>query len=140
MNREHFSALAAFYRELEEELAGLRPVCRGCGACCRFDLADHVLYASDLEREYLVAADPRPPLAASGAELVAAGLRCPYQSGDDCLARTGRVLGCRLHFCRWPDPDAAADLAERWHIRLKNLHDALAVDWRYSPLLPLERR
>lgn len=132
-------ALADLYREVDAEMAARAPGCRGCGDCCRFDAADHILYASRLERLYIMRAADALPAAAFDGELTAAGLRCPFQEGDRCLARAARTLGCRLHFCSWPDPGAAEEMYERWHQRLKRLHEALGVDWDYAPLLPLMR-
>ena len=50
-------------------------------------------------------------------------------------------MGCRLHFCAWTvAADDGEELAERWHRRLKDLHDELGIEWNYRPLLPLEPR
>lgn len=131
-------AMRDFYRRLDAELSGLSLLCNGCGVCCHFDQVEHILYASELERRFLSLAGvfPGRPDASDG--LLAAGLRCPYQAGGGCQAREGRVLGCRLHFCAWPDADAESEVAERWHGELKRLHDGLGVPWEYRPLLPLE--
>lgn len=137
MPPEWFAAMLDFYREADAEIASLDPACRACGDCCRFDRAEHILYASRLEKDYLLNASPPPPAPDAPPELLAAGLRCPYQIGGRCLARDGRVLGCRLHFCSWSDAGAAEDMAERWHQRLKRLHERLGVEWIYAPLLPL---
>lgn len=129
--------MARFYRELETELASAPVSCDGCGRCCRFDEADHVLYASTLERLYLAYAGGSPPTETDASEdLLRSGRRCPYQAKGRCLARAGRTLGCRLFFCRQCDAEAM-DAAERWHRRLKALHVALGADWDYGPLLPL---
>lgn len=137
MTPEHISAMREFYQRLEREIAGLGGTCHACGGCCRFDEAEHLLYASTLERDYLKTVSPPPPLPGAPAlrELVASGLRCPYQVENRCEARDGRVLGCRLHFCA--DGEAVADRAERWHRQLAELHDRLGVTWGYSRLLPL---
>lgn len=127
--------LYRLYARLDRELAGLGAVCAGCGACCRFDVADHILYAGALEREAFVAALPSArPDASPG--LVAAGLRCPFQRNGLCLAREARVLGCRLHFCSLERDGAFAAVSEKWHARLKRLHACLGVAWEYRPLLP----
>lgn len=133
MNDAWFEAMRGFYRELDGELAGLAAACAGCGRCCHFDEVEHILYASRLERLYLarVAAAPARPDAAP--ELLASGKRCPFQKNRACLAREGRVLGCRLHFCAREDDELSA----RWHDRLKRLHEELGVEWEYGPLLPL---
>ena len=133
---EWSARLEEFYRELDRELEDLGAVCDGCGECCHFDKVDHVLYASRLERLHLARAAELPLHPDATPELLAAGLRCPYQSGGRCLAREGRVLGCRLHFCSWPARQDENDFAERWHAKLKELHDTLGVGWDYRPLLP----
>lgn len=127
--------LAELYRELDVRLAALGASCAGCGECCRFDRADHVLYASLLERLYLAASEATRAEPGADAALLAAGLRCPFQSGGRCLAREGRVLGCRLHHCAG-DQEALGELSEAWHARLRALHDELGFAWDYRPLLP----
>ncbi len=124
--------MRALYRELDAELAGLS--CAGCGRCCHFDEVDHLLYASRLERLYLAQTARVPDQPDAPPELLAAGLRCPFQQHNRCLAREGRVLGCRLHFCAAENPE----LSERWHGRLKRLHEELGEEWEYGPLLPLD--
>jgi Fe-S-cluster containining protein len=129
--------MRAFYARVDAAVAerGLR--CRGCGECCHFDTADHVLYASGLERRFLADA-PLPAAPDADAALIEAGARCPFQSGSSCHARGARALGCRLHFCEWDDSEREMDFSERWHAELKALHDALGEAWDYRPLLPLE--
>lgn len=132
-------AMRRLYAALDDELSALGAHCSGCGRCCRFDEADHVLYASTLERKYLAALAADAVIADSDAdpELLARGLRCPFQAGGRCLAREGRVLGCRLYHCAWPDGVDEEALYRRWHDRLKRLHDELGEEWAYGPLLPL---
>ncbi|MCC8181163.1 MAG: hypothetical protein LIP23_09680 [Planctomycetes bacterium] len=140
---EWLAAMAELYRRVDHGLAALALACHGCGNCCHFESAEHILYASDLERLYLAAT--APPIAALPEQsqqpelmaLINKGLRCPYQMGERCLARQGRVLGCRLHFCQ-----AGEDVeifAESMHQELKRLHDRLGIEWRYAPLLPVEK-
>lgn len=137
MTPEHIRAMREFYDRLERETAGLGGACHACGGCCRFDEAEHLLYASTLEREYLKTVSPVPPPPGDPAlrELIDSGLRCPYQIGNTCEARGGRVLGCRLHFCA--GGEAVAEQAEEWHRRLAELHDRLGAAWGYARLLPL---
>lgn len=133
---EQLAAMRDFYRDLDAELAGREHACDACGRCCRFDEADHILYASALERLYLAHAAAMPEHPDAPPDLLAAGLRCPFQHHNLCLAREGRTLGCRLHFCR----EEAGERAELWHERLKRLHEALGVAWDYAPLLPIPNR
>lgn len=136
MEADWFASMRTLYRDLDAELARFGVACRGCGECCHFDTVDHILYAGELERRYLaVSAEPSINPDAS-AELLISGLRCPFQEGGCCLARGGRVLGCRLHFCAWPEHEGELAFAERWYTRLKALHNDLGVEWDYRPLLP----
>lgn len=137
MDKAAFYRLAHLYAELEGELAVKEVECAGCGTCCHFDVADHVLYASELERRYLLESVIPPDHPDGDVELLARGLRCPFQEEGRCRAREGRVLGCRLHFCRWANAAEEAEFCELWHGKLKWLHDELNMEWRYGPLLPL---
>lgn len=132
--------LRALYADLETELKGVGVDCAGCGECCRFDRVDHILYASGLERRYFARHAPPAVVPDASDELLEQGLRCPFQADGGCAAREGRVLGCRLHFCRWPESaeDEGAFL-ERWHDALKALHDELGEEWDYRPLFPWKR-
>lgn len=134
---EKWRRLAGFYRELDAELERLGPECRGCGECCRFDRVDHILYASDFEREYLLRISAAPEPSGGDVDLLSRGLRCPFQRDDGCTARDGRVLGCRLHFCEGLGDADEEEFCEDWHNRLKALHAELGLDWNYRPLLPL---
>ena len=80
---EAFRRLEAVYAELEELLAAVRPVCIARGVCCRFEEADHVLYATGPEADYAAAKKPHAP--APEAEG-----RCPYHVEGKCTAREGR--------------------------------------------------
>lgn len=129
------AAMRAFYRDLDDAIGKLGRLCDACGRCCRFDEVDHVLYASGLERFYLAHTASVPDHPDAPAELLAAGLRCPFQKNGLCQAREGRALGCRLHFCR----EENDEWSEAWHDRLKRLHEDLGVEWAYAPLLPCNK-
>ncbi len=142
MEKDWQDAIVSFYREVDKEIERLARaddvVCASCGDCCYFDTAGHLLYASTLERRYLRLVSTPAPNPDASADLLAAGVRCPYQQDNTCHARSGRVLGCRLHFCQWRDPAVAEEVAERWHFRLKRVHDALGEAWEYRRLFPLD--
>lgn len=136
MEQDWAGRLRLLYRDLDAELARLGVACRGCGECCHFDKVDHILYASELERR-LLAVDAVPSSNPDASvEQLSGGLRCPFQERGRCMAREGRVLGCRLHFCSWPEHGDEFAFTENWHGRLKALHDDLGVEWGYRPLLP----
>lgn len=120
-------ALRQLYDDLGEELRALALHCSACGDCCRFEEADHVLCASELELALLKAlpTQDRP---------VPAG-RCPHHVENRCEARDARVLGCRLHFCQ-TSPEQRQRLEElsiAFHERLVQLHQAHGVPYAYGP-------
>lgn len=135
------TAMRQFFAEVDaavaQQAASTGAACTACGTCCKFDVAEHTLFASELERRWLLTTAPAPAEPAPGS-LEAQGLRCPWQTDNRCTAREGRVLGCRLYYCTWPAGTVEDDLYAQWHNRLRCLHDALGVDWAYRPLLPLE--
>lgn len=135
--RREWEALASLYRELEADVASRGLTCRGCGECCSFDRVDHILYASELEREYLLHAAPVPEHDEADAALIVQGKRCPFQVNGSCQARGGRVLGCRLHFCEGNWGEGEQEWCEAWHDRVKKLHAECGLAWSYRPLLPL---
>lgn len=94
--------LAALYAEVDAFVERAQPVCIVRGVCCRFEEAEHVLYASALEADHAARLHPEaPPPEAEG--------RCPYHVGGRCTAREGRPLGCRTYFC---DPNTQSVLQE----------------------------
>ncbi len=129
--------MRAFHARADAAVAERGARCDGCGACCHFETADHILYASALERRYLAAVSPLPASPDAEPSLLERGLRCPFQKNNRCEAREGRPLGCRLHFCACADSPDMTDFAETLHAELKALHETLGEDWAYRPLLPL---
>ncbi|MBM4014932.1 MAG: hypothetical protein FJ293_08205 [Planctomycetes bacterium] len=118
------AGLVELYRDLERELAAVQPRCELSGRCCDFRANGHVLFASDLELAHLAAT---LPLRADGpADL------CPWWQGGLCAAREGRPLGCRLYFCDATKQSELQALSERFHDRLKRLHESTAAPYRYD--------
>ncbi len=130
------AAMRALYARVDAAMAEAGLVCGGCGACCHFETADHILYAGALERAYLAAVSVFPEEPDADAELLARGVRCPFQKNARCEAREGRVLGCRLHFCARAGAPEAMELSESFHAELKAMHEAFGEEWDYRPLLP----
>ena len=158
--RRLVAGVETVYRELEEELARLKPVCIRRGICCNFKAAGHALYVSAPEWLYfrLKRADDRggetPPLrqegpvdgrrgavtappAGGGGEtppLRAEQDICPFLKDGLCGVREDRFLGCRSYFC---DPAFAQDqpvVHEKYLARMRALADELGIPWQYEPL------
>ena len=121
-----FARLKNLYAELEDLLSAVRPVCIARGVCCKFEEADHVLYATGLEADYALAKHPDPP------EPEAEG-RCPYHRGGKCSAREGRPLGCRTYYCDPTLRDALEATHERCLTEIRALERDLGYPARYAP-------
>jgi hypothetical protein len=117
----------ALYEEVDREVAAAGPVCIASGRCCRFKEYGHVLFLSNLEASVLLADAP-------AYEAPVTSDFCPFQRDNLCTARGPRPLGCRIYYC---DPNyqvRASEITEKYLFRLKELAEALEIDWRYAPL------
>jgi Fe-S-cluster containining protein len=151
------AALTDVYRRVEAALSDFSDACRRCGKCCRFEPAGIILFASALEMAHLVSEAGPPPVACHGnaplrghapadfgthghaaarghaTPLLDVPWRCPYQEGDLCAAREGRLLGCRTYFC---DATARA-VGERIHDdalrEIRQIAHAAGHRWWYGP-------
>ncbi len=119
--------LQALYRELDLELASLKPRCELSGRCCNFKESGMTLFATDLEIAHLRATTP--PGRNDDPQL------CPWWEGGLCTAREGRPLGCRVYFCDTTKAAELEALSIRFHDRLKRLHEQTGVVYRYSPFV-----
>jgi hypothetical protein len=54
VERDWKGELRVLYAELDREVAGIGPVCKLSGRCCRFEEYGHTLFISTAEAEYLV--------------------------------------------------------------------------------------
>ena len=121
--------LTALYRELDDAVAMMGPVCQLSGRCCRFKDYGHTLFLSAPEAQLLVADAPQPPGQLDNGE------SCPWQDARGrCTARDARPVGCRVFFCDPSFETVAPELSETFLARLKQLasrHDRL---WNYAPL------
>jgi Fe-S-cluster containining protein len=121
-------AILDVYEDLDRASGGEKTLCMGGGACCRFDLFDHRLYATLGELALLKRARMVDPSRM-------ARNRCPYQQGPRCLARLNRPLGCRVFFCR-ENPDIRDnDVYETYHRRIRRLHERYDVPYVYVELI-----
>jgi Fe-S-cluster containining protein len=120
--------LGALYDELDAELPRHPFVCRRSGDCCDFDAYGHRLYATTLEAEWFFRHSPRQRQNPSPR-------LCPAWGADrTCRAREGRMLGCRTFFCDTGGGDSNA-VHERYHRRIKDLHDRHGIPFRYADVL-----
>jgi Fe-S-cluster containining protein len=118
-------AVAAVYDDLAAEVAARRPRCELSGRCCRFEEYGHRLYVTTIELAAFVRA--------AGERKVTQwdGRGCPFQVDKLCGVHGIRPFGCRIFFCDPLSTDWQREAYERFHGRLKRLHDELAVAYFY---------
>ncbi len=151
--------LESIYASTAAAIAQRAPACWASGRCCNFDRAGHRLYVTALETAYCVArlidsqsapaddsassppapsgrgGSPREPgralsLTTLSAARAAGG--CPFQSANLCTVHTIKPLACRVYFCDRSVQGWQHDLSERMHERIRALHDAHAIEYRYA--------
>jgi Fe-S-cluster containining protein len=125
------AGIRELYAEVARETAALAPTCNASGRCCRFGEWGHLLYVTGLEAAWCIRESARTPTAA---DVRAAAGRddCPFLESGLCAVHLARPLGCRAYFC---DPRAEGwqeALSERMLARLRALHDAHRVPYRYG--------
>ena len=126
-----FAELEALYEEVDEWVAGGRPVCLARGVCCRFEEAGHELWATALEADYCAARHPEPPRPEAPG-------RCAFHVEGRCTAREGRPLGCRTYFCHDGYRDALEAGHERFLARIREIearHGYASAYGRFPELL-----
>ncbi len=120
-----FAALERIYRDLEDELRALAPVCRARGDCCEFSKAGHELWTTPLEFDYLLshdAAGTRRPLDGT----------CPFLRTDRrCGVRDRRMLGCRIYFCDPAHKERMGPLYEKYLARIKAVMRESGIAYEY---------
>ncbi len=121
------NALAEIYRQVDGQIAQLKPSCLGGGTCCKFDHAGHLLYLSGIELANLLKIAPPLP---GQAEIK----RCPYQVGPKCTNRQGRPLGCRTYFCDKLLEQPLRKIHEQFHRQVRSLHLKFGIDYYYCEL------
>jgi Fe-S-cluster containining protein len=136
-------AVRNVYLDVTAAVQERKPRCATSGDCCHFDRFGHRLFVTTIEvalfveqlplvqsslpaggRLRLFAAAPQPTDAPDGAG-------CPFQVGGLCSVHAIRPFGCRIFFC---DPTATEwqrRQYERFHARLRRLHDELGVEYAY---------
>lgn len=139
------AAVGALFDALDADIAARRPLCRASGRCCHFETYGHRLYVTHVELIYFAASLPSSP--SSGAPLSSSPAPsavalpqffqhprpegCPYQIDGLCVARQARPMGCRIYFCDETAQDWQQTLYERYHARLRTLHESFAVPYGY---------
>jgi Fe-S-cluster containining protein len=117
-------AIDALYRDLAADIDQRRPVCLLSGRCCRFEDYGHRLYVTTLE---LAAFMRRLDNQIDHWD----GTGCPFQVNKLCTVHPIRPFGCRVFFCDATATDWQHDAYERYHARLKALHEHLEVPYFY---------
>lgn len=120
-----FAELEALYTELQAEINRVEPACVMSGLCCRFEEADHELYAGALETDYAVHCHPEAPAPEAPG-------RCPYHVKGRCTARKGRPLACRTYFCDESKEDECFDLHEVFLKRLREIEKTYGFERTYA--------
>lgn len=121
-------ALASVYQRLDTELAALGAVCRGCGACCNFRHGQYILYASELEIEYI-----RDSLRREAQRSLPDSGVCPFLQRGKCKVHPVRPLGCRTFFC---DPTYKVNesaLYEKYRSMVAAISEKFGIPWNYQP-------
>jgi Fe-S-cluster containining protein len=126
VSAEILEQLKQIYVDLERDLSDLRVACEGCGRCCHFASFDHELRLTQLELSYLIACHGfRRP--------VEDGV-CPYLEQEQCGARLGRALGCRVFFCQ-AEKTQIEDLYQRTFFKIRELAAKNGITVIYEELL-----
>jgi len=118
--------LAELYEEVDAFVQEAAPVCIVRGVCCRFEEADHRLYATALEADYAARLHPEaPPPEAPG--------RCPYHVAGRCTAREGRPLGCRTYFCDARTQSVLEEAHEHFLLEIRRIEAESNYPKTYAP-------
>lgn len=136
-------AVARILANADAEIASHHPVCRSSGKCCQFEKYGHRLYVTAAELAHFsrwaqnnAAPSPAPSSSPTAISLPQFFARqspegCPYQVEKRCTARDARPLGCRVYFCDQTAQSWQHDLYEKYHARLREVHDRHALPYRY---------
>jgi Fe-S-cluster containining protein len=135
-------AIEGLYGEIEGELGRIRPRCSMSGRCCHFEEYGHRLYVTTAELAAVVRR-AKALGAIHGLAMRPDGGSCRFQEGKMCMAHGIRPMGCRLFFCDESAEEQLQALYERFHGRVKELHERFGVPYYYvewrSALASVER-
>ncbi|MEM1099010.1 MAG: hypothetical protein AAGH92_09500 [Planctomycetota bacterium] len=137
--------LRGLYRELDAAIAERGPTCWQSGKCCNFGAYGHRLYVTALEVAWFLGqAGVMLPSVTDSEDLPGISLPqanrsdvCPYQIDGSCSTHAIRPMGCRIFFCQAGTEDWQQLLYETYLERLRRLHEAHGVDYRYADWLAL---
>lgn len=129
--------IRAVYADLQREIDHRRPLCVLSGRCCRFDEYGHQLFVTTAELASFTADLAELKTPAGGWEPGAAPGGCIFQSGKICRVHLIRPMGCRVFFCDSTATQWQQEVYERYHARLKKLHQEMSipysyVEWRFA--------
>jgi Fe-S-cluster containining protein len=122
---EVLAAVRTFYDDVQKSIDARRPVCAVSGRCCRFEEFGHRLYVTTIELAHFVRSHAGDVVNAWD------GTGCPFQRAKLCTVHTIRPFGCRMFFCDATSTQWQNDAYERFHARLKGLHEELNVPYFY---------
>ena len=136
-------ALRGLYAELDAAVAARGPTCWTSGKCCDFGAYGHRLYVTALEVAWFlrgvrgaedgVRDSKGSPAVFSLPQLSngETGDSCPYRVDKLCSTHLIRPLGCRVFFCQRGTEVWQQELYETFLTRLRGLHDASGIEYRY---------
>jgi Fe-S-cluster containining protein len=114
------------YNVLDNELAKQNFKCEACGRCCHLVKWDHEIWLTQMELSYLIEEHGLRRTTTPGV--------CPYLENNQCIARSGRTLGCRVFHCS-VNQDVLSDIYDKYFRLIKELALANCVELFYGELL-----
>jgi uncharacterized protein len=137
--KAYLAAVEQLYAIVDQHLAGAESDCEACGQCCQFEKFNHRLFVTSLEMLYLIQGVEKLGLEVKES-LKCVGqsstlqFRCPFQKGNQCVARAFRPTGCRIFFCRGLDKNYQHELAEETLRQLRQFHQQFKAVYYYADL------
>ena len=127
------AAVDGIYAELAAEIGKRQPICVISGKCCRFEEYGHRLYVTTMELAAFVRGlrQARPAEEVSRVMEEWDGTGCPFQVAKICGVHGIRPFGCRVFFCDATATQWQHDQYERFHGRLREMHETLGVGYWY---------
>lgn len=118
------AAVDAIHADLDAAVTEGNPTCWVSGRCCHFNAFGHRLYVTALETAIVLhRVNPLRDI-----DLAAP---CAFQHEGLCGIHALRPLGCRVFFCQEGKEQWQRDLYEQFQSRLRQLHDAHHIPYRY---------